>query len=492
MASHNFLYLQELKEQFFQKIFDEWDAKWQHFPVVATDDFTTLPSLNAFVEELHDDIDNTLRQKLSSKERLEMMISKENLRRILKNNHEIRLQSHTRNCLAYYLGYDGWQDFKEKVKSTLPQEPVAVSYVQVYQSLLPQRQSTYQLPPDSTYFIEIKEPFWQKKIFRKMMLALITCLVCVGGLYAAFHWYNNRPFTAEQLANVKFDLIEDYAKPNHNHFKIRYDVTSLNCDSVVIDYDTDLTYKYDFNQKGITYQEVHKNKIDTISHTYFKPNVWWVKLIVRNQVIRTIKKVVYTGDEWTSFEVGNNWEGRNKPLNEAVKDGILHLSPSQIDEPNAQNHFWAQHLMVKDFEIDGDSATFETRIKNRLQDGGIGCFDASISFRTDNKQGAGVSFVQDCIEYALLHVAGTDISGRKKLLKFMDLNLQEWQVVKIKLQNHWAYIYVNDKEVYRTKYKGEMGKVKVIHYNFKGSGSVDWVKLSNSYTGKVVFFDDFE
>jgi hypothetical protein len=492
MALPNYHYLQELKEQFFQKIFDEWDAKWQHFPVVATDDFTTLPSLNAFVEELHDDIDNTLRQKLSSKERLEMMISKENLRRILKNNHEIRLQSHTRNCLAYYLGYDGWQDFKEKVKSTLPQEPVAISYVQVYQSLLPQRQSTYQLPPNSTYFIEIKEPFWQRKIFRKMMLALITCLVCVGGLYAAFHWYKNRPFTTEQLAKVKFDIIEDYAKPNNNHFKIRYDVTSLNCDSVVIDYGSDQTYMFDFKQKGFTYQENFTNKIDTLSHTYFKPGIWYVKLLVRNQVIRTIKKTVYTGNKWTSFAMGNTWAGRNKLPNEAVKGGVLHLSPMSVDEPNSTNQFWDQHIMVKDFEIDGDSAVLETKIKNNLQEGGIGCFDSSIGLITDNKKGLGLSFIQDCIEYAGLNFANTTISGRKNLLKFMDLNLQEWQVVKIKMQNHWAYIYVNDEEIYRTKYEGDLGKVKVIHYNFKGSGSVDWVKLSNSYTGKVIFFDDFE
>ncbi len=494
MTSINFYYLQELKEQFFQKIFDEWAVKWQHFPTIEVDNFEGLPSLNAFVEELHDDVDNTLRQKLPSKVRLEMMISKENLRRILKNNHEIRLQTHTRNCLAYYLGFEGWQDFKEKTQPNLPQEPVVVNYVQVYQSLLPQRTKTYELPQDTDYVIELKEPFWKSKYFRKAVLTILICLVGFATAFYGYSWYKNRPFTDEQLGKVKFEIIEDYAKPNNNHFKICYDVSSLDCDSVMIDYGFDVTYMNDFNKKTNenTYQETYKNKTDTISHTYFKPNIWIIKLIVRNQVIRTIKKIVYTGDKWTSFLAGNNWEGRNKPPNFAVNKGILHLSPFQLDEPDAKNHSWTQHYMVKDFELDGDSAIFETKIKNNQNDGGILCYDSSIGLRTDNMQGVGASFMQDCIEYAVLHIAETTITGNEKLLSFMDLNLQEWQVVKIKLQNHVAYIYVNDKEIHRLRYKGDLGKIKVVSYNFKGSGSVDWVKLSDSYTGKVVFEDDFE
>jgi hypothetical protein len=448
------------------------------------------------VEELHEDIDETLRTKLPSKQRLEMIISKENLRRILKNNHEIRLQSHTRNCLAYYLGFEGWEDFKENVKLIIPQEPVQVNYVQVYQSLLPLRQTNYPaLPHNTDYVILPNESFWKTKLFKQIITGILGIILLSLSGFSSYQWYKNRPFTTEQLAQVKFEIIEDYPKPNTNHFKIRYDVSSLNCDSVVIDYDGDQIYMIDFQQNGGTYQEVFKNKIDTISHTYFEPNIFEIKLIVRNQVIRTIKKIVYTGNQWTGLANGRYsdraWQGHIKTQSEIINNGILHLPPNLIDRPNANLGFWTRFQIIQDFAIDVDSLMFETRIKNNYEEGGISCFDSSIGLITENKVGIGGNFLQDCIEYAGIQIGKINLNGTNQNMSFMDVNLQDWKVVKIKLHNHIAYFYVNDKEIFHTKYEGDFVQLKELKFNFKGSGSVDWVKLSNSYTGKVVFYDDF-
>jgi hypothetical protein len=496
MTSRNIHYLQELKEQFYQKIFDDWDTKWTHFPWVEGDDFSALPSLNAFVEELHEDIDDTLRLKLPSKERLEMMISKENLRRILKNNHEIRLQSHTRNCLAYYLGFDGWEDFKEQTKLNFTQESIQVNYVQVYQSLLPKRQvSNFQLPPDTDYVILSDEPFWKTKLFKQVVggILLFSLLTLAG--FTSYRWYKNRPFTPEQLAKVKFEIIEDYAKPNNNHLKIKYDVSSLSCDSVVIDFDSDQVYMVDFQQYGSTYQEIVRNKIDTISHTYHIPDIFEIKLIVNNQVVKALKKIVYSGNEWVAFANGSfqlkPWIGHIKKTEEIIHDSVLHFHPNLVDRPNANMNYWVQCKMLKDFGIDADSVTFETRFRNAYQDGGISCYDSPITITTDKKKIIGGNFIQDCIEYASVIVGKMEWRGSTHNLSFMDLNLQEWQVFKVIIKNHVAVFYVNDKEVFKTKCEDNLGLIKGISYNFKGSGSVDWVKLSNSYTGKLVFYDDF-
>lgn len=497
MNNRNTHYLQELKEQFFQKLHDDWSNKWQHFPPVENDDFATLPSLNAFVEELHEDIDETLRLKLASKERLEMMISKENLRRILKNTQEIRLQSHTRNCLAYYLGFEGWEDFKEKNKQNIPAEPVVVNYIQVYQSLLPQHQAqNFQLPPNSDYVILPSEPLWKTKFFKQIALGIIGILLMSFVSFSGYRWYKNRPFTSEQLAKVKFEIIEDYAKPNNNYFKIRYDVSSLDCDSVTVDYDSDQVYMIDYQQDGNSYQETFRNKIDTVSHTYFMPNIWEIKLVVNNQVIRTIKKTVYTGNEWAIFANGGfqnkPWVGHLKNEKEGIHLGILHLTPDKIDRPNENVSYWVNYKKVQDFGIDADSLIFETRIRNNYQEGGISCYDSPINIMTDSKKTIGVNFVQDCIEYARVTIGKIELKGNINNLSFMDLNLQEWQIIKIKIKDRVAYLYVNDKEIYRIKCEDNLGLIKQINYNFKGSGSVDWVKLSNSHTGKIIYFDDFK
>jgi hypothetical protein len=496
MPLQNIRYLQELRERFFQKILDDWDTKWGHFPLIEQDDFSSLPSLNAFIEQLHEDIDDTLRLKLPSKERIEMMISKENLRRILKSTHQIRLQSHTRNCLAYYLGFDGWEDFKEKITLCISTEPIQVNYVQVYQSFLPQKQTApIQLRPNPDYVILANNPFWKTKIFKQIIFGILVFIILGLGGFKTYQWYKIRPFTPEQLAKVNFEIIEDYAKPNNNHFKIRYDVTSLSCDSVIIDFDADQTYTIDYQQNGGTYQEVFKTKADTISHTYFEPNISEIKLIVRNQLIRTIKKIVYSGKEWIGLANGRYqnkpWQGHLKSQKEIVNNGVMYLSPSLIDKPNASVNFWTNFKMINDFDLNADSLVFESRIKNNYQEGGINCFDSEIKIITDKKNTISGNFLQDCIEYATITIGDFQMKGSKKNMNFMDVNLQKWQIIKVKIKNHVAFFYVNDKEVFKRQCGRGLGEIKGISYNFKGSGAVDWVKMQNSYTGKVVFYDDF-
>lgn len=110
-------YHQELKKRFFQKITQEWELKWSHFPHIQDNSFSSLPNLSAFVQELLDDMDLALKESgiFTLEERSEALISPITLRRMLENKKDSRLQTHTRNCLLYYMGYDSWEDFKEEV-----------------------------------------------------------------------------------------------------------------------------------------------------------------------------------------------------------------------------------------------------------------------------------------------------------------------------------------------------------------------------------------
>jgi hypothetical protein len=117
MPLNDTTYQQELKKLFFQKIAQEWELKWSHFPHIQDNSFNSLPNLSAFVQELLDDMDLALKERgiFTLEERSEALISPITLRRMLENKKDSRLQTHTRNCLLYYLGYDSWEDFKEDV-----------------------------------------------------------------------------------------------------------------------------------------------------------------------------------------------------------------------------------------------------------------------------------------------------------------------------------------------------------------------------------------
>jgi hypothetical protein len=45
--------------------------------------------------------------------------------------------------------------------------------------------------------------------------------------------------------------------------------------------------------------------------------------------------------------------------------------------------------------------------------------------------------------------------------------------------------------VYQTPYKGRIDRVAQLWIASKCTGYVDWVRLTNSRTGQVIFFDDF-
>lgn len=383
MTSRALQYQQELKEHFFQKIFDEWDTKWERFPPISKDDFEKLPSLNAFVEDLFDDIDAALKNQFPLvSDRKKVIISKENLRRILVNGNDIRLQSRTLNCLAYYLGFEDYEDFKEKISPRLKQEPIVINYVQVYQSLLPKRQISYPIPSEINYIIEEKPLFWKTKFFKRLTLTALMLLPISVGIKIYYSWYKNRPFTAEQLANVKFQIVEQYDKPNTSSLKIYYDVSSLNSDSIAIDYGYDEYYLSGSQQiiKNLNYIEYLKKPIDTVPHTYFKPNVWEIKLLVNGKTIRTLKKIVYSGNEWTSWskgkENGTIWTGRNVSTKTTINNSILHYNKADMEKGGGLDFFYTQHQLTKDFSIYGDSLMFEVKVKNNESDGGFINYDS--------------------------------------------------------------------------------------------------------------------
>ena len=497
MTSRALQYQQELKEHFFQKIFDEWDTKWERYPSISKDDFEKLPSLNAFVEDLCDDIDAALKNKFPLvSDRKKVMISKENLRRILVNGNDIRLQSRTLNCLAYYLGFEDYEDFKEKISSRLKQEPIVINYVQVYQSLLPKRQVDYQIPIETNYILEGKQPFWKNKVFKGLSLIALMTLTISVGIKAFYFWYNHRPFTTKQLAKVKFNFVEQYDKEGVSYIKLFYDVSALNCDTVTIDYGTDQTYLIDTESKAATYQEKFHLLRNTVSHTYFKPDIWNIKLIVRGQTIRTLTKIVYTGEKWMSwadsYQDGKAWVSKKKHPKEIYLNGKLWLSKNLIEKETVKPNYYTRHTSIQDFDIDGDDAFIEVKLKNDYFEGGQSCFDTGIRMVDENQNEAMVNFIENCIEYGYIHIANTKAEGTKQKMYFMDIDLQKWKVIGIQLINKDAAIFVDGHEIYRIKYQGEFSKIKELQINFKGSGSIDWVKLSNTKTGKIVYFDDFE
>jgi len=80
--------------------------------------------------------------------------------------------------------------------------------------------------------------------------------------------------------------------------------------------------------------------------------------------------------------------------------------------------------------------------------------------------------------------------ARNNLSK-LGTDLYEWNDLEIKVEGKKATILLNGKEAYSENYQEDLGNIVGLSYVFEGTGSIDFVELTDE-KGKVVFQDDFE
>jgi hypothetical protein len=67
----------------------------------------------------------------------------------------------------------------------------------------------------------------------------------------------------------------------------------------------------------------------------------------------------------------------------------------------------------------------------------------------------------------------------------------DWTPVKLIIKHNKAQLWINGKLWTTSTIKPLDGQLKNIHLESKGSGKWDDFRVSNSYTGKVIFEDNF-
>ena len=180
-----------------------------------------------------------------------------------------------------------------------------------------------------------------------------------------------------------------------------------------------------------------------------------------------------------------------------IKNGILHIPIEEIPSQIIKNgEFYVALQNLSDFDYDTDNIIFETRVKNPHEEGGISCFDISIDLNglVDNKLGI-LSFnivKPKCTRFARIRVGDSFYPKEKSdiLLDKLGINFDDWNIVKVKTHNNRLKIFVNNEELYDFPYKGKIGILKFMQIYFKGTGSVDWVKISD-LEGKILYNEDF-
>lgn len=413
-------------------------------------------------------------------EKSHISISTDTLKRLfgkIKTFRNYNPQAETKNALAIFLDFKDWNEFKE---SSLIVSPIyKIIEVPKYEISENISSSKPIQPLENT-------PQKKKKWFIISILgSIVLCAIVV--LYFIFNSKKQKTFSdLSSTDNVAFTgKFLNGVAPHTVVFQ--YDITSIHSDSVYIDYGHN-----DF--ENIERELLPKNK-HTITHYYHNPGMYKVRLWEGQKVISTLAVEV----------ISNSWKNyvylRNKEV-ATIDDRLFTKNYNQsrafISFPQIQSAGidvnqinWVEFCNFQDFKVDGDEFIFETRFKNNKNEGGTDCLESIIKLMGQD----GTLRVQfnkpGCARWAIVQFGEKELDGKYTDLYPFSTDVSTWRTVRIENIHKKVKVFLDNTLIYSVLYEKPISKLKGIVYNFRGCGSVDYIRLYDA-TNKVVFEEEFD
>lgn len=387
--------------------------------------------------------------------------------------------THTLNTLAQFLGYDNWRDFTVRHPQTQPEPSVPHPPVPASANAKPPAgtspSSANPEPPtgpDSPHPPANKPtaPLHQKLWFLTPLAIILLVLLLLHG---------QQP--SPQPQDYAFSSKKAVTSGLPNSVIFDYDATRSPDDSVVIQQSWDTTRRV----------KVSKNDHQHTS-VYYYPDFYHATLQVHNRVVKTHNLLIQS----------NGWlplvEQDPVPVyfkkEEAIHDGKMSLSVDQIKQKNILLQPSPPTVMfsnVRDFgEIYSDHFVFETSLKNDYAEGSSICQLSRIYLLCEGTAIWVPLCSKGCISTVDLFFTYFYTSGKREDLSAFGVNnFSDYVKLRIESDSGQAKILINDKLAYTVKRHIIRSKIIGIDFRFQGTGSVDYVSLSN---GKVSYREDFD
>ncbi len=415
--------------------------------------------------------------------------------------------THTLNTLAQFLGYDNWRDFTvhhnllpQPAEDPTPQAPAAATIspnsptsphtptTQTPATFTPQdpAAATQTTPSDSPTSPHTPTPSpiagpktalvnYSTKPLRKR-LWLLTPLAII--LLVLLYLRGQQP--PPQPRDYAFSSKKAVTSGLPNSVIFDYDATRSPDDSVIIQQSWDTT----------RHTKVSKNDHQHTS-VYYYPDFYHATLQVHNHVVKTHNLLIQS----------NGWlpliEQDPVPVyfkkEEAIHNGKMSLTTDQIKQKNIPLQPAPPNVMfanVRDFgEIYSDHFVFETSLKNDYAEGSSICQLSRVYLLCEGTAIWVPLCSKGCISTVDLFFTYFYTSGKREDLSNFGVNFNDYVKLRIESDSGQAKILVNDKLAYTVKRHIIRSKIIGIMYRFQGTGSLDYVSLSND---KVSYHENFD
>jgi|GEM_PF-82801 len=417
-----------------------------------------------------------------------------------KVRYESLPNTHTLNTLAQFLGYDNWRDLAAKHPPA--QHPPAQPHVAQPHPEFTQNPSQGQgLSTDSTQYppeaalnspndksdpgvhpdqapdpqSHPAQPARSRQgQFRRIWLGA-PILILILALLFFLHGQQPPPQSQDYAFSSK--KVVTAGLPNSVIFD--YDAGRSPDDSVIIQQSWDSTRRVKVPKAGHQYTSI-----------YYYPDYYHATLQVHDRVVRAHNLLIQS----------NGWlpliEQDPVPVyfkkEEAIHDGKISLSLDQIREKNIPMQPSPPTVMftnVRDFgEIYSDHFTFETAVRNDYSEGSAACQMTRIYLLCEGTAIWVPLCAKGCVSNMDLYFTYFYTSGKREDLSNFGVNFNQFVKLRIESDSGHARIFVDNQLAYTVPRHIRHSKIIGFDFRFQGTGSVDYVYLTN---GKITYRDDF-
>ncbi len=433
-----------------------------------------MESENLVIEKLKTSIGNQLAwgnhenwsnkdfEELSEKifEKTNVQLSAVTLKRIWgKLKYDSAPTVNTLNTLAQFVGYESWRDFRNQPDQSFVHESA--------------EQTLWYENSDSKNI----QPSHKKTNYG----AIAALLLLIGVLLLSF--IAGKSVKTSNLSSGDFT------------FSSKKVVTTGVPNSVIFDYDASkspvdsIFIQQSWNKELSTQVPKNQNQHTSI---YYYPGYFKAKLVVGDKIMKEHDLFIQTNG-WIPFV-----EQKPVPIfldsNDLKKNGIMGLSLEDIKSYNIQlqpNTPIVRYSNVRDFgSITSDEFVLETSIRSDYKIGGAICQKAWVSILCEGSAITIPLSKKGCISENSLFILGESISGKSNDLTGFGVDFDDFVTIKSEANRSQILFYVNNKLVYQVKNPLLKFKIAGIVYRFQGTGSVDYVKLTEG-SGRMVYQEDF-
>jgi hypothetical protein len=440
-------------------------------------------------------------------------ISPDTLKRLFgktKTYRSYNPQLETKNALALFIGYEGWEDFKKRQPVlagegrppvpapgpapglSLP-APEAVGGMPHVVAPAPAVVAvpTVPTPPREETASAFSGPARtvSRRRYRPVAWVGLGLVLLAGLTWLSLPREGRRAVRVEAVGTAgKPPFRARFPRDTVPHTVVfEYDISRVPADSVYID--------YGYDHFGYHERELLPRDKRLITYYYHFPGRYTVRLRAGRQVLDSISiEVLSRGWMAAAYLKNSRLEALDpKVLRDGYhREGRLYASPGQLRAGGIDSALvdWTEFSNVRTFGVDGDDFTLETRFRNSPADGGFACLESMLRVLGERNRFR-LQFNQPgCARWATVQFGEIELGGKFNDLSPFSTPVSDWRVARLEVKRRRARVLLDGRLVYQAAYQQPVGAIRGIVYNFRGGGSVDYIRLYDA-RNDLVYADEF-